>query len=214
MKIDTTLGNPKNRPNKTAYSHDSSVVRHHADDYPTPEAYVWALTDYLGLPRSTVVWDPCAGGGWLVRALERDFDRVLRSDLHYSGDDFLEKAAHYPQWIITNPPYKHAEAFIRQALDNATDGVAMLCNTALLEGIGRSKGLFTEHPPYQILMCNRRMRLPTGTSSTFSHVWLVWGGEAVDPGQLHPRFGWLDLTVYTGDQLVMPTGQAPGVWGE
>lgn len=33
--VDTTTGNVKRRANKAAYMHDSTVVRHHADDYPT-----------------------------------------------------------------------------------------------------------------------------------------------------------------------------------
>lgn len=203
---DTTIGNAVRRPNKTAYSHDSDRVRHHADDYPTPRGFVLPLLRYLKLPRSTVVWEPAAGGGHMVAVLREHFDTVLFSDLHYSQHDFLTapwpgEAA--PSWVITNPPYKHAEVFVRRALD-LVPYVAMLMNTAFLEGVGRSAGLFQEYPPSRILMVNRRMRMPNGVSSTFSHVWMVWGKSQTT------IFDWLLADKAEG--LQMPTGQAEGVW--
>lgn len=202
--IDTTLGNPVRRANKAAYGH-SDTPRHHADDYPTPRGFVLPLLDHLALPRSTKVWDPCAGGGHLVATLRERFDLVYFDDLHYSSTDFLTAPLRQVDWVVTNPPYRHAEAFVRRALE-ATPNVAMLMNTAFLEGVGRSTGLFTEHPPARILLCNRRMRLSNGVSSTFSHVWMVWLPET----QL-THLDWLHLQ---RDDLVMPTGADTNVWKE
>lgn len=193
------------RPNKTAYSHDSAASRHPADDYPTPRGFIIPLLDHLQLDPGTEVWDPCAGGGHLAAVLRERFHRVRANDLYYTGDDFLDdRPKHTDGWIITNPPYRDGEAFARRALGSAGGGVAMLFNTAFLEGVGRSTGLFQEHPPTYVLMCNRRMRLPTGVSSTFSHTWIVWDKEDTDGDT---RFRWLHLD---RDELTMPTGATPG----
>jgi hypothetical protein len=148
----------------------------------------------------------------MVEVLREWFDDVRFDDLHYSGVDFLEvepPRSHpdgYPggevDWIITNPPYKHAEAFVRHSLKHAR-GVAMLLNSAFLESVTRSEGLFKEHPPAEILMCNRRMRIEGGKSSVFAHVWVVWRA-----GETDTRYRWLNLT---GDKQ-MPTGHLPSVW--
>lgn len=214
--LDTTTGNTVRRPNKTAYSHDSATVRHPADDYPTPGGFVRPLLDWMDLDRIATVWDPCAGGGHLVSVLREYFDDVRFNDLHYSGDDFLRTEpprlhpAGFPggevDWIITNPPYKHAEAFARHALKHARN-VAFLLNTAFLEGVGRSEGLFTEYPPSYILMCNRRMRMPDKKSSTFSHVWVIWQQGIVFPKK-PTQFSWLPVK----DDLVMPSGKVESVW--
>jgi hypothetical protein len=139
----------------------------------------------------------------MVAELRQWFDEVRFSDLHYSGEDFLQTENPGASWVITNPPYKHGEMFVRRALDLAPY-VAMLMNTAFLEGVGRSTGLFHDHRPSRVLLVNRRMRMPTGVSSTFSHVWIVWGK------QTDTRFDWLIADPAEG--LQMPTGQAEGVW--
>lgn len=216
LALDTTLGNVKRRANKAAYMHDSTVVRHHADDYPTPRGFVEPLLEFLNLGREAVVLEPCAGGGHLVEVLREHFDDVRFDDLHYSGVDFLEvepprqHPMGYPgsdvDWIITNPPYKHAEAFIRHSLKHAR-GVAMLLNSAFLESVSRSQGLFKDYPPSEILMCNRRMRIDGGKSSVFAHVWVVWR----QPNPLDvTTYHWLDVT---GDKQ-MPTGHLESVWPE
>lgn len=204
-RVDTTTGNTKRRPNKAAYSHDSTVVRHHADDYPTPRGFVEPLLDFLKLDTETRVLEPCAGGGHLVAVLREHFDRVFFEDLHYSGVDFLEAPVPEepaPGWIITNPPYKHAEAFVRRSLEH-TENVAMLLNSAFLESVTRANGLFKDHPPAYVFMCNRRMRIEGGKSSVFAHVWVVW-----QKGRTDTRYRWLDIT---GDKQ-MPEGRLASVW--
>ena len=203
--LDTTLGNTKRRANKAAYSHDSTVVRHHADDYPTPRGFVEPLLEFLKLDTETRVMEPCAGGGHLVAVLREYFDHVYFEDLHYSGVDFLDATipeTPSPGWIITNPPYKHAEAFVRRSLLHA-DNVAMLLNSAFLESVTRSEGLFKDHPPAYVFMNNRRMRIEGGKSSVFAHVWVVW-----QKGRTDTRYRWLDVT---GDKQ-MPTGHLASVW--
>lgn len=192
------------RPNKTSYTHDALSDRHPADDYPTPAGFIRPLLRFLELDPTTSIWDPCAGAGHLVRCLlDEGFMDVRWDDLHYNKRDFFESEIVNVDWIITNPPYKLAEPFVRRSIFSAREGVAMLMNTAFLESVGRAEGLFHEHPPSQVLMCARRMRLPNGTSSAFSHCWIIWA-----KGYTDTKLGW----VVPVDDLVMPTGPAQGIW--
>jgi hypothetical protein len=52
--------------------------------------------------------------------------------------------------VITNPPFRLAEQFIREALRVARVGVSMLCRSQFVEGIGRHKRLFSTTPPLLI----------------------------------------------------------------
>lgn len=191
------------------YSHGSTQDRNPADDYPTPAGFIHPLMDWLNLETSNTLWDPCAGGGHLVKVLRDRGYTAQANDLHYSGDDFLDETREpgKSDWIITNPPYKLGEAFVRRAMRQADKGVAMLMNSSFLEGIGRSTGLFKEHRPTAILLCNRRMILNKQSSSVFSHVWIVWDKTKE---QESVNFEWLELDRAQG--LIMPTGEAEGVW--
>ncbi len=196
------------RTTKAAYANGSTQKRHPLDDYPTPEGFVLPLIDRLKLGKENVVWDPCAGGGWLVQHLRQRFDTVLYNDLHFSGDDFLkgvQPEGGRVDWVITNPPYKAGEAFARKALE-FTPNVAFLMNSGFLESVRRAEGLFQEYPLWEVLMNKRKMKMRDGRPSVFSHVWLVWRAEQREG----TRWDWLDNS---GDRL-MPTGVAPGVWPE
>ena len=60
--------------------------------------------------------------------------------------------------IITNPPYKFSEEFIRQAINLIPDGkkVAMFLKIQFLEGKKR-KMLFSEYPPVRIWISSSRI---------------------------------------------------------
>jgi len=200
------MGEQKMRASKALYSHGATTERHVRDDYPTPPGFVRPLLEQLQLDPSTSIWDPCAGGGHLIRCLaDEGFTELWFDDLHYNDTDFFEvpvEGRSY-DWVITNPPYKHAEAFVRKSLLHAPR-VAMLLNSAFLESVGRAEGLFAECPPSHIYMCARRMRLVEGNSSAFSHVWVVWDNAYEGSTQ----FSWVVPTT----DIQMPTGQAEGVW--
>lgn len=198
---------PKYRPLITKYTHDSTAVRNPVDDYPTPFGFVKTLVNRVNLdPERTHIHEPAAGGGHLVSHLRLlGFQKVSFEDLVFSNKDYLREDYTPPvaDWVITNPPYKHGEAFIRKALTHA-DNVAVLMNSSFVEATGRARGLFREHPPRLILLNARRMRLRNGTSSVFAHHWLVWNRSYNGPTE----FDWV---LPEGD-IQMPDGVAPGVW--
>jgi hypothetical protein len=93
------------------------------DLYETPAVAVDALLLAEQLPHR--IWEPAAGRGAIVRALEAAGHEVVGTDLNDfqaqfpSGIDFLlERVAPAgAEAIVTNPPYKLANEFVAHALD-------------------------------------------------------------------------------------------------
>lgn len=138
------------------------------DYFPTPPWAARALAELVLRidPRARSVWEPACGEGHMAHGLADYFARVEMSDIHPHGAgrvlDFLSPGA-APEgepvdWIVTNPPFLHAEAFVRLARARARRGVAVLVRIAFLETVGRY-GLFTG-PDAPILVCPFAERVP------------------------------------------------------
>ena len=123
-------------------------VRGH-DLYETPAVAVRALLRTGELDRhSGAIWEPAAGRGAIARELRAAGYAVVAHDLvAYDGADpgietpidFLMESAPPVgvSAIVTNPPYKSADAFIRRGLSLGLPFVALLRLQAL-EGARRS----------------------------------------------------------------------------
>jgi hypothetical protein len=189
------------------------------DFFPTPPWATRALCEHLdrwGDIGTETVWDPACGEGDMARPLAEHFRRVHASDVHDYGRgqdhvcDFLTKWDHPRHiyrngvdWVITNPPFKLAEAFALMAFKVARQGVALLVRTAFLEGGGRFERLFRPHRPDWILQFCERVPMfkgrldPTGSTAT-AYCWIVWTSgirrnipaEPWDPTHF-PAFVWL-----------------------
>ena len=146
--------------------------------------------DKLGLPLPKVIWECACGNGKLSAEFGRLGHTVISTDLvdrgyGISGVDFLKldvpPSTRLTDFaIVTNPPFKHAEAFVRKGLELAPDGtiVAMFLRTLFLESVARKK-LFEEHPPRYVMVASRRVNCwkPTVSedcSSAMSFSWFVW----------------------------------------
>lgn len=116
------------------------------DLYETPECATRALLREVCLPQR--VWEPSAGRGAISRILREAGHGVVAQDLvaHEgadagiaSGVDFLmERAAPEGVYtIVTNPPFKLADKFIRHGLSLGCD-VIVLLRLMALEGASRS----------------------------------------------------------------------------
>jgi hypothetical protein len=133
------------------------------------------------------VWEPACGEGHIAEVLREYFGRVEATDIHdygygEGGIDFLtwEPGFALADWIITNPPFgDKAEAFVLRALKLATVGVAMFVRLQWLEGIGRYRRIFRDHPPTLIAFFTERVNLckgrwdPNGSTAT-AYIWLIW----------------------------------------
>jgi hypothetical protein len=116
------------------------------DLYETPACAIRALMRVESLPRA--IWEPCAGRGAISRELISARHAVVASDLVaypradtgiQSSIDFLmeRKAPPGCRTIVTNPPFKLADQFVRHGLDLGCTVIVFLRLMAL-EGAGRA----------------------------------------------------------------------------
>jgi len=132
------------------------------------------------------IWEPACGMGHISDVLKANGYRVRSSDIVNRGYgdivDFL--AIDNLEWngdIITNPPYKYAEDFVRKALDIIPEGkkVAMFLKLTFLEGKGR-KELFRIYPPKVVYVASGRIKCAIdgdfnrGGSSVTAYAWFIW----------------------------------------
>ncbi|MBY0448108.1 MAG: hypothetical protein K2P95_05400 [Hyphomonadaceae bacterium] len=112
------------------------------DLYSTPACATESLLRVETLPQT--LWEPACGRGAISRVLEASGHTVVSTDLvHYNygegGRDFLlERAAPpYVECIVTNPPFKLSDQFVRHGLF-LVPKVVVLLRWAYAEGAGRS----------------------------------------------------------------------------
>lgn len=159
------------------------------DFFPTPPWAARAGAELIGLadPAGLVTcWEPACGEGHMAHGLS-DYCAFMRiSDVYPYGFgqvlDFLnlesgDKSA--VDWIVTNPPFAHAEAFLRQAWPLASRGVALLCRLAFRETIGRHELLSREIPLSVYATFAERVpmlkgRYEIGASSRTAYAWFVF----------------------------------------
>lgn len=187
------------------------------DYFPTPPWATRALIECVlkgeGIEAFTdrypSAWEPACGEGHMSAVLAESFATTIATDVFdYSGGDpsrwpvgwwraldFLDEVETTPlvDWIITNPPFKDAEAFARRALKLTCDGVALLVRSAWLEGTGRYERLFRPNPPALIAQFSERVPMTKGrwdpdASTATSYSWVVWLKE---PGFVGTQFCWI-----------------------
>ncbi len=158
------------------------------DDFPTPPWATRALIEHV-IGRKAVegktCLEPACNRGFMARPLGEYFQSVQSSDVFDYGFgetvDFLAQqyqASSY-DWVITNPPFKLAEAFVREGQRVATTGVAMLTRTVFIESVGRYERLFSIDPPWRFAQFVERVpmvkgRLDKSASTATGYCWLVW----------------------------------------
>ena len=135
-----------------ALAHAANPGRHRLSDrrddlYETPPEAVRGLLAVEEIP-SGAIWEPACGPGAIVRVLRAAGHEVYATDLvdydspdqDAHGIDFLMEhgsAPYYIGSIITNPPFKLADQFVRHAL-LLCPRVYMLLRLAFLESERRS----------------------------------------------------------------------------
>jgi hypothetical protein len=172
------------------------------DDFPTPPWATRGLLEHIvddtaALAKLTCL-EPACGAGHMAKVLKEYFKTVQSSDAfsYEYGDvrDFVKQpyAANTFDWVITNPPFRLAEAFVRLALPVARKGVAILARTVFLESVGRYQGIFREFPPTKFAQFVERVpmvrgRLDIKASTATGYAWLVWEKQTGDL----PRLMWV-----------------------
>lgn len=179
----------------------SPATRATRDFYPTPEPATRALLrveHFVG-----DIWEPCAGRGDMVQALQRAGYIVKASDIA-TGDDVLQlplRAAN----VVTNPPYGHngrepdrraAEKIAQHLLGQGPLKVALLLPFQWFCATGRARGLFKHHPISRLwAFADRFAMWPDGVAQSAAvpnanFAWFVWDRDHTGPTQLgHIYFG-------------------------
>lgn len=163
------------------------------DFFPTPPWATRALMEKVirkEWRQEETCWEPAAGLGHMSDTLAEYFQKVMPSDIHNYGRDFavrdflddgslFQQPKIYHDWIITNPPFNLASEFVKQALELAYVGVAVLVRTSWAESIERYETLFKHHAPDIWAVFTERVpmvkgRVDSSASSATSYSWVVW----------------------------------------
>ncbi len=168
--------------------------------FPTPP---WAARAGAALiqsldPGDWWAWDPACGEGHMAHGLGEEFGRVFATDIHaHEGGfqhgeplDFLSDAADVfteADWVVTNPPFGPAAAFVEMGLRRAKRGVAILARSTWYETIGRYPLFFggetplTVHAPFFERVPMVLGRWDPSASSATAYSWFLFMKDHVLP---------------------------------
>lgn len=180
------IGNEKSVFQAIGASNHSKGKREENDYYATHPNHIEELLQVEQFNKD--IWECAVGGGHIARVLEKHGYNVFGSDIVNRGYkntkyyDFLSKEIkHWHGDIITNPPYKYANDFIKNSIEvvNTNSKVAMLLKLTFLESQAR-KILFQEHPPSKLYvyskraLCAKNGEFEKYPSSAIAYAWFVW----------------------------------------
>ena len=161
----------------------SAIDRNQTDFYATPPEVTEALLDFLEqsgrLYKGDLIWEPACGDGRMADVMRYRKYRVIATDLYpvdklEPSADFL-KSCHAGRWVITNPPFSQAEAFIRRAIVLKRP-FAFLLKSQFWHSKSRLE-LFMGHKPAYVLPLTWRPDFLYGKKSgspTMEVLWTVW----------------------------------------
>lgn len=152
-------------------------LREQDDFYRTP-AYATEALLQREIFNGTI-WEPACGDGAISRLLPACPLSTDLIDRGYGkpGIDFLTTLRRVNH-VVTNPPYKLAQAFVEHALECADRKVAMLLKLNFLEGI-RRYGFFQRTPLRTVYVFSKRLSFDKGDEKSggkglLAYAWFVW----------------------------------------
>lgn len=125
----------------------------------------------------------------MAEVLREFFPVVVASDVHdygkgYEVGSFVGQGpdvvpSRNVDWIITNPPFNLASAFLDRALIEARCGVALLLRTSWLEGGERYRAIFRDRQPSGVYVFCERVPMVAGrwdpeASTATAYAWFTW----------------------------------------
>lgn len=169
------------------------------DHYPTPRFCTEALFKHVRkaddeLTNARTVLDPAAGEGaildvareqgFVTLGLELDLTRAeaARARGHQMGQgDALERRWPRADMVVANPPYSHAEAFVRKALAwrLSVPGYPpffTLLRLSFLEPTQTRRELLTTYRP-DVLILPRRPAFDGRGTDSITSAWFCWPGR-------------------------------------
>lgn len=125
------------------------------------------------------------------------FGRVYASDVHdygagfevgsYIGEGIDVLPPERVDFVIMNPPFSKAEAFLKRALAECVVGVSMFIRIQWLESQGRVTDIFEPLPPTNVSIFAERCGLWAGrwvprASTATCYTWITWIKEELERG--------------------------------
>lgn len=154
--------------------------RNQDDYYPTPHIATEALLRKW-TPEGNI-WEPCAGSGDITDVVKKHKpdDFVYQTDINPRRDDILKqdflKTTEPPEnidTIITNPPFKLAEAFIRHGFEIGIKRQAVLLKSTFFHAKSRID-LFYDIRPKLLLPMTFRVDFMGLGRPTMDTMWVIW----------------------------------------
>jgi hypothetical protein len=131
------------------------------------------------------IWECACGIGAISKVLEAQGHDVVSTDLVDRGygegriDFLLEWQPRAPN-IVTNPPYKIFEPFLKNALTLYSGKLALLLPLRYLAGVKRGE-IYKASPPARCWIFSARIKdfhragwTPTGNGGMIDFMWMVW----------------------------------------
>lgn len=181
--------------------------------FPTPPWAARAVCELVKTidPMAKRVWEPACGQGHFAGPAAEYFHTVHASDIYDFGfgqvNDFLQNPILFDdvEWIITNPPFAHAQSFVQMGLRVAKQGVAILVRLAFLATAGRHELLFG-YPAHCCAVFSERVPMILGewdpaASTMTEYCAIVWRKP---PAAAHVRDG--DLFARCVPTIAFPPG--------
>lgn len=154
--------------------------RSETDFYPTPPEVTTALLDFLDLPRRTKIWEPACGEGHMAAVMRARGYEVIETDIR-TGVDFLTSGVYQCDWIITNPPFSIADAFVRRCIENGKP-FALLLKSQYWHAKKRLP-IFRNNPPSFVCPLTWRPNFlfeqKKKAAPLMDVMWCVWEGGRV-----------------------------------
>lgn len=169
------------------------------DGYHTPSVATQMLIDNVKLgPKS---WECANGYGRITRVLKRNGKKVFTSDIHRWHKSTIRRRSFFlfekmPKGctdIITNPPFKHAQAFVTKAMELLPKGgkLCLLLRLQFMEGQKR-KLMFQKYPPQVYVFSFRLPRMHRfghikeggkSSGSVLAFAWFVFTKGSKEPSR-------------------------------
>lgn len=148
------------------------------DHYATPAAATIALLQAEQVPHK--IWECAAGDGAMSRVLEAAGHEVEATTLYDygigGGVDFLQESTARAQAIVTNPPFKLAEAFIRKAQVLGVDYMALVLKATYWHAAER-RALWNLWQPARVYALTWRLDFKGLGAPAMEAIWCVWDGQ-------------------------------------
>lgn len=184
------------------------------DDFiPTPPWATRVLYEYVAPSLKEAApelsfYDPAAGQGHMLQVAKEyghpiifgtDINPLPEKGVEYhdyvwpkTGEDGAIIRNPEADAVVTNPPYKHLNTFMREGLDTARYHFALLVRVQSLESESRFFDIFSKVPPTQIAFFSARIPFKSGVVAKkapkmFFHTWLHWDMARIRAGFHEPK---------------------------